>query len=485
MRALVCRGFLVAATLLSQDPIPPGVSITLSSSAGARTTARARAISEGSNRFYVSAGPLVNPIAYAFEVDPAHLDAPDWMRALRFDITARSDDGDVRAFLRRALIEKFSLVWHKETRLAEVWVMSLPGLPPGRLQPSEKTGPPWPELSFGEVVADLSCSPCQFERVAEVLGLTLDAPVIDETGLGGAFEFRVTWNRADPDSITRAWRDATGIELVLETRPAEFLVIDAAERPDAPAPPPPAWACEATPAMRAELDTLRGMDTGSRWALARKYPRDIFVQMRVQDTFRDQPSLEWQGALAFYRDLKDPVISPYLEARLVLGRERARSESLLADVIKRAPEFPWAHLTVVESTEAPDRRDVPRAERHMREFRRLCPASLAAFSHFRNIEDPAMLEDAAHALAALLDRRVDDEEFAAWPCYWDVLRRITPAEGREILRKQLRMDLIRLRLFHRPASPAWISALRYGYRLIGDEAGTAWLDRIVTSRSRM
>jgi hypothetical protein len=194
--------------------------------------------------------------------------------------------------------------------------------------------------------------------------------------------------------------------------------------------------------------------------------------------FRDQPSLEWDRARALYRDLNDPVLSPFLEARLILRRDGLRSQSLLAGVLKRAPEFPWAHLVQVEWTEMPDRRDVRRAETHMREFRHLCPATLAAFSHYRNIEDPVMLEEAANSLGSLLATRVDDEAFAAWPVYWDLRLRITPAEDRAALWAHIRMDLNRLRLYYRPASPAWIAALRHGFRLLGDEAGAEWLDRL-------
>lgn len=467
---LLCGLVLSAAALSPQETasigIAPGSGVDVQTSV------------EGPQRYGPTTG-LVRALAYAFEIDARRIDALEWMEKAPFDIHAQAGAGeDVRPLLREALVAKFQIVWHKETRLADVWVMSLPGPAPARLQPSTKPATAGNGLSLGEVVADLNCAPCEFESIAPMLARALDAPLIDETGLGGAYEFSLSWRRDDPGSLAAAWQEAAGVALIREARPAEFLVIDAATNPFAPPEQPRAWACEAAPAVRAALDALPRMDADARWALARKYPRDVFVQMRVQDALGGKPSPEWDRARALYRELNDPVLGPFLEARLT------RSDSLLAGVLKRAPEFPWAHLAAVEGTEAPGRRDVRRAETHMREFRRLCPESLAALAHYGNVEDPVMLEQAAEAAARLLAGRVDEEAFAAWPAYWDLRLRIARSEDRAALRARIRADLNRLRLYHRPASTAWAAALRHGFRLLGDEAGEAWLDGLTSARPK-
>lgn len=76
--------------------------------------------------------------------------------------------------------------------------------------------------------------------VAFSLSRMLDRPVVDETGLSGAYTFELTWDpnsgsvsRADADraSLFTALREQLGLRLDARKGPVEFLVIDSAERP--------------------------------------------------------------------------------------------------------------------------------------------------------------------------------------------------------------------------------------------------------------
>ena len=76
--------------------------------------------------------------------------------------------------------------------------------------------------------------------VAFSLSRMLDRPVVDETGLPGAYRFELTWdpnagsvNRAADDraSLFTALREQLGLRLDARKGPVEFLVIDSVERP--------------------------------------------------------------------------------------------------------------------------------------------------------------------------------------------------------------------------------------------------------------
>jgi uncharacterized protein (TIGR03435 family) len=76
--------------------------------------------------------------------------------------------------------------------------------------------------------------------VAFSLSRMLDRPVIDQSGLTGAYKFELTWDpnaasvNAAADtraSLFTAIREQLGLRLDSRQGPVEFLVIDAAQRP--------------------------------------------------------------------------------------------------------------------------------------------------------------------------------------------------------------------------------------------------------------
>jgi uncharacterized protein (TIGR03435 family) len=81
-------------------------------------------------------------------------------------------------------------------------------------------------------------------QFAEILSRDLKLPVVDHTGLTGAFSFTLQWNPdahslANPDDVadylrsemSRAIGQQLGLSLKLRRGPVEILVIDHAEKP--------------------------------------------------------------------------------------------------------------------------------------------------------------------------------------------------------------------------------------------------------------
>jgi len=82
-------------------------------------------------------------------------------------------------------------------------------------------------------------------RFAEVLSRQMDRPVIDETGLDGSFNLKLTWSPASdqpvrPDqppatdsgpSIFTAIQEQLGLRIRARKAPIEVFVIDHVERP--------------------------------------------------------------------------------------------------------------------------------------------------------------------------------------------------------------------------------------------------------------
>jgi len=221
-------------------------------------------------------------LAYAFGLGYDHelVNAPTWITNEHFDIQGKLDDDQVaalhklsrddrdeqmRLMVQSMLVERFHLSYHFETRELPVYLLKIargglkcapdttsppaipdpsrprfrwsampapPPPPPGwqppspterqvQLQSLKMRTKGWP---FWLVVASLSHQP-------ELEG----RPVIDKTGLEGAYDCEINWSQTDSDSAAQfffsAVRDQLGLNLQPSKGPVEVLVIDSISRP--------------------------------------------------------------------------------------------------------------------------------------------------------------------------------------------------------------------------------------------------------------
>jgi hypothetical protein len=322
------------------------------------------------------------------------------------------------------------------------------------------------------------CDPCQIQPLMRFLSISLRATVEDETGLGGWYKFKLLWETGNTGDMVRTWRDQASLDLVQEFREVEVVVIDAAVRPDPP-PDPPRFACEATADIRAAIEALPPMDDfalnyeermAPRRRLAAANAYEVFAQMAVQDAFRAAPpfSRDWHDALAAYRQLDHSFLGPFLEARLRLALDRQRSREILESVLRHAPDFPWAHLALAEWIERHAPSDAAEAERHISEFRKLCPRSPIVYSALGAVRNRELLLDIDRNLAFHAPVELK-------PRVWEVMRRIHGEAAPALIARDL--SLFRFR----PRTLAWAKAVRNGYATVGDQAGLRWIDQIIRS----
>jgi uncharacterized protein (TIGR03435 family) len=219
-------------------------------------------------RFTVTNLSLRWIIRYAFRLrDYQVIGAPGWADT-RYNINATvanpaATDDEVRPMLQRLLAERFQLRAHREQRNLQMYAL-IRERPDGPLgpkltssdvdcsrPPAERAAPPPP--AGGR--ARPSCTMFQtawfirgFARTMPQLVRLLDevagSPVVDRTGLTGAFDFDVTWGKpgdlqADPNvqttedlaALFTALREQLGLRLDATRGPYDVLVIDAVSRP--------------------------------------------------------------------------------------------------------------------------------------------------------------------------------------------------------------------------------------------------------------
>ena len=171
------------------------------------------------------------------------LGGPDWIDADRFQITGRADhpadDKAMMAMLQTLLAERFKLVLHHESRPAQTMALEVAANGPKLLPAGDSDSQSWNNMHD-----HLEATRITMGELAEILSRNLNLPVVDHTGLAGAFNFTLYWNPNDANvherdelfSILRLEMSTVivkqlGLTLKSRKMPVEVLVIDHAEKP--------------------------------------------------------------------------------------------------------------------------------------------------------------------------------------------------------------------------------------------------------------
>ncbi len=233
----------------------------------------------GPKKVYVKFGPDglsgVNVTAKlliqdAFGVLANQIDgAPSWANTDGWDFEAKGeitlpkgekpivhDDSGRAAMFQTLLIDKFKLAFHRETRQLPVYELVLD--PGGSKLAEAKPGDPFGigirdpqgnkmpsafKVSPGEMIGQS----VQTSDLAGALSQRLATNVLDNTGLKGRYDFKMTWtpNRSGLPSDAPAWTEAAGpsllealqgqlgLQLKTDMTPMEVIVIDHIEKPTA------------------------------------------------------------------------------------------------------------------------------------------------------------------------------------------------------------------------------------------------------------
>ena len=223
-------------------------------------------------------------LAYAFGLGYEHelINAPSWLTHEHFDVQGKLDDDQVaslrklgrddreermRRMVQSMLTERFNLRYHFETRELPVYLLEI--AKGGLKCPRDTTSPPAiadpsrPRFRWSAAAAPpppppgwLPPSPSQQKTLMQSLHMRTKGwpfwlivatlshqtelegrPVIDKTGLEGAYDCEMKWSQAESDGTDQffftAVRDQLGLRLQPSKGPVEVLVIDSISRPSA------------------------------------------------------------------------------------------------------------------------------------------------------------------------------------------------------------------------------------------------------------
>ncbi len=180
-------------------------------------------------------------LAYGFEPDDV-FGGPDWLALTRFDIAAKAGPStspqDLQLMLQSLLADRFALVFHKDLRPVPAFALK-PGKEKPKIKKAEGSGEAeckyqrQPAASVYTVYACRNMTLAGFAQ--ELRGMAgLADPVIDGTGLSGAWDFDLQWNSrsrvlpagAERTTIFSAIDQQLGLRLAAEKVPGNVIVID-------------------------------------------------------------------------------------------------------------------------------------------------------------------------------------------------------------------------------------------------------------------
>ncbi len=273
---LLCALCPLAALAQAPDPNGPAFEVaTVRENRSGESRGRIELVNARFNAINMTLRELVS-IAYPtdggrFRHASQLVGGPGWFNSARFDIVARVEgfQGDtnrpgftaspadrdaverVRLMMHRLLAERFKLRMHHETRQLPIYVLVMAksgDLGPDLRRSTRDCMEEWKAQGAPDA-RNLACGSIQGARVGRMTGYAVEIGplvrdlydwagrvVVDRTGLGGRFDFTLTWapegsTDTDAPSIFTALQEQLGLKLEPSTGPVDVLVVDSAERP--------------------------------------------------------------------------------------------------------------------------------------------------------------------------------------------------------------------------------------------------------------
>jgi len=195
-------------------------------------------ITVGPDRLLARGANVLDCIEWAWNLREYQVVGPDRIRQERYDIAAKSEreaiPDEMRPMLQALLAERFGLAVHREKRampvLAIVAAKNGPKLrgAAGAAGSWKRVGPGLKLEFTAQTLADLAA----FLSTLAVI----DRPVVDATGLPGAYTFALDLNEAvrpadaAPASVSSLLQEQLGLRLDGRHMPVEVLVVDRVEK---------------------------------------------------------------------------------------------------------------------------------------------------------------------------------------------------------------------------------------------------------------
>jgi uncharacterized protein (TIGR03435 family) len=186
-------------------------------------------------------------IAFAYNVEENWVRGEKWIETDRFDIKAKSplteSDDTFRVMVQHLLADRFHLKVHKEPQPVDVYALTAPKPKLKAADPSARSTCKIGNVDGMRTIACQNTTMAQLaEKLREAAGVYIGHPVVDLTGLTGAWDFTASWTpfarfaRRSPDdttvviSVFEALDRQLGLKLATQKQPMPVVIIDHIDR---------------------------------------------------------------------------------------------------------------------------------------------------------------------------------------------------------------------------------------------------------------
>jgi uncharacterized protein (TIGR03435 family) len=210
---------------------------------------------EGAHQFAARGHTLKSLLGAAYNLPPRAISGgSSWIDSERYDIIAKTPNeirpnlDEQMAMLRKLLVERFKLAFHREEKEFPVYALTIAK---GGPKLKESTAPGDPAVLINHIFPDHIELPARNATMAQFVAMmqraVLDRPVIDRTGLSAKYDFDLEWTPDDTQfgvtlpaatqenpqrpGLSAALPQQLGLKLVATKGPVAVLVIDHVERP--------------------------------------------------------------------------------------------------------------------------------------------------------------------------------------------------------------------------------------------------------------
>jgi uncharacterized protein (TIGR03435 family) len=259
-RVAVCVVCAAALFAQSQSAIPPDLRFEVASLKPSPPGGRGGGIrpAPGGQRYEATNCTIRTMIGVAYRVkDEQIAGGPEWLGTDRYDMEAKaekSSSGDeLHVMLMNMLVDRLQLKFHREKKEMRMYALTV-DKGESKLTPhgAANGGEPWIDIAQEKFLhMKMKATSVPLDYFAFRIGLMMDLPVVDLTGLNGDYDFKLEYTRdlppnfpeggkingEDPDTsgptIVQALKQQLGLELKAQRGPVDVIVIDRAEKPTA------------------------------------------------------------------------------------------------------------------------------------------------------------------------------------------------------------------------------------------------------------
>jgi uncharacterized protein (TIGR03435 family) len=193
------------------------------------------------DRFELEDQPLLKLIAFSYSLNPRQIvGAPGWVSENHWDMSGKTNLTEdatrpqEQQLIRQLLVERFGLHFHKERREMPAYALQVVKDNPKLAVAADPAAQP---LEWGQGHDWVRTENYRSSTMADFLivkQLFMDRPLVDQTGLTGRYDFKLTYSYGDaaitdadaPPPMFTAIKEQLGLKFEPVKAPVEVMVID-------------------------------------------------------------------------------------------------------------------------------------------------------------------------------------------------------------------------------------------------------------------